>query len=66
MILEIGERTRIEVMRWSISSVVESAAPKKKMVAPVKEDAVEEEDEAPVEAEVESAVVEEAEENKNE
>ena len=36
LILEIGEKTRIEVMRWSISSVVESS-PKKKSIGASKE-----------------------------
>lgn len=37
LILEIGERTRIEVMRWSISSVVESAPKKKTVLTPPEE-----------------------------
>ena len=38
LILEIGERTRIEVMRWSISSIVESTPKKKTVTAPKEED----------------------------
>lgn len=54
LILEIGERTRIEVMRWSISSVVESS-PKKKSIAASKE--MEKEVDAAAEPEEENASV---------
>ncbi len=37
LILEIGEKTRIEVMRWSVSSVVESAPKKKTVLTPPEE-----------------------------
>ena len=55
LILEIGERTRIEVMRWSISSIVESTPKKKTVTAPKEENSGDAADDAKALPEAEDA-----------